>query len=96
MSNNAEVAGVLLNFFGGVILAIDALSAESRDVVDEGTKAATEDAAAAGVPVRTGGGRPLSYERFRRGVVRHSVVLARLGFGLMTLGFGCDLYSKLG
>jgi hypothetical protein len=93
-----DAVASLLNFGAAVFLALDALSAQRRSLIREGTEKFLKGLKSIGETgaVVDQAGNPLkdaqSFEKWLNG---RTTKIARIGFGLLLAGFGLDLYSKL-
>ena len=87
-----------LNFIGGAILAVDALTAGRRSKARRGMSILVEAANHLGEKdlLSDPQGHPLKNESsIERWVDWRTMRAARIGLALLAVGFGLDLYSKV-
>jgi len=91
-----EISASVLGFLGGSVLSLDALCAVRRVRQEKGKdeiRQAVEEAG--GHYVDSRGNSLASDFSLRRWFASRSVLWARIGFSLMTLGFLLDILGKL-
>ncbi len=94
-SHSLEIAASSLGFLGGALLSLDALSAVTRVREAKGQEAVQAALQKAGGTYADQDGRRIaSPYAARLWFARRSVLWARLGFVLITLGFFLDLLAK--
>ena len=87
-SHCLEITASALGFLGGAFLSLDALSAVTRVREEKGKEAVQHALRSAGVE------RMTSAYALRLWFARKSVLWARIGFVLLTIGFFLDLIAK--
>jgi hypothetical protein len=93
-----EIAASLLNFVGSLIMAVDLLGGRRRALIKSGLQGTSESAqqAGAGHTILASDNTPAAnadaIEVWAGGISRRA---ACWGIGLITVGFLCDLISKL-
>jgi hypothetical protein len=90
-----EISSAVLGFAGAALLSVDAICGKRRVLQEAGTDAARDAAESAGGTLVDGQGHPIEGETgVRVWFAARSQRWNRMGFGLMAVGFLCDVVGK--
>ena len=96
MRHSLELLSSILNFGGGFVLVLDALTIKQRVRVESTQRELQAAAKERGINLEAPGGQPLSTEvDLLLWLSNRSLRWARFGFGTMCLGFLLDFIAKL-